>query len=309
MQRMFTEKDKAIIKYFLLKRNKPSYQKQISTEAGVSEQHLGDHYDDKNNLKKEGRLSKLVRRDILDWEWGKVQKRGDAKFYSLKEDPITFRKLAIEFLKDTDIAVIFTHSKYAQKMMDCVAKKQDLLFEDNDAYEELKKMLRLSPKMLELCLMVDHLGRKFLLVSTKIDYYGISELAFEKTFSRDKREGENKDYDASIKHYIRWQLFLSCLKTDVSFIVAGGLSEEIDDLLSKERSNRLRADATLNGAFELLNDWYVKNKRVDAYLKALSEELNEAFMNPTEFVKVLEDGEPLRGTCDRCPKITIGRVS
>lgn len=24
-------------------------------------------------------------------------------------------------------------------------------------------------------------------------------------------------------------------------------------------------------------------------------------------IKVVEDGEPLRGTCDRCPKVTIGR--
>lgn len=247
MKRMFTEKDKAIIKYFLLNGNKPSYQKQISAEAGVSEQHLGDHYDDKNNLKKEGRLSKLVRTDILGREWGKVKKRGDANFYSLKEDPITFRKLAIEFLKDKDLAVIFTHSTYAQKMMDCVAKKHDLLFEDNDAYEELKKMLRLSSKMFELCLTIDNLGRKFALLSSKLDFYGPRYVVFE----QDWREGaithvadctplipSERGEVATMKHYIRWELFRTALKIDPSFLNTPEIAKEIDQMFEEERVNR-----------------------------------------------------------------------
>ena len=282
MKRMFTGKDEAVIKYFLLNGNKLSYQKRISEGAGVSEQHLGDHCDENGKVKKEGRLSKLVGTDILDMKWGKVQKRGDAKLFFLKEDPTTFRKMAIEFLKDKDIAVIFTHSTYAQKMMDCVAKEHTLLYEDNDAFDELKKMLRLSPKMFELCLTVENLGRKFLLVSSKTDYYGISEIAFEKTFSK----------GGAIKHYIRWQLFRSCLKTDVSFIVTGRIPEEIDDLLFKESIERLMADATLNEEFLRSPDMYL-NKRMDAYGKALfeesCEELAEAMKNPEKFPEKIKE--------------------
>jgi hypothetical protein len=196
-------------------------------------------------------------------------------------------------IEDTKaIAIIYKEYphllRYLQQsdfISDCIAKKKNLLFEDNDAFVELKKMLRLSPKMFELCLTVDNLGRKFLLVSSKIDYYGISEIAFEKTFSKG---GENSDNNGAIKHYIRWQLFRSCLKTDVSFIVTGSIPEEIDDLLSKESINRLKADATLNGEFEFLRS-YIKNKRMDAYRKAISEELFEAFRNPGKFDEKIKE--------------------
>jgi len=113
---MFTEKDEAVIKYFLLNGNKLSYQKLISEGAGVSEQYLGGHYDKKKNLEVEGRLSKLVREGFLDEKNGKARKRGMTIFFSLKEDRTPFAKLANEFLKDRDTA-IFMLSQYTQRMI------------------------------------------------------------------------------------------------------------------------------------------------------------------------------------------------
>jgi hypothetical protein len=55
-------------------------------------------------------------------------------------------------------------------------------------------------------------------------------------------------------------------------------------------------------------------KKLHSELAAISKKTAKdyfVFIREIKFIiiKVLEDGEPLRGTCDRCPKITIGRVS
>ena len=55
-------------------------------------------------------------------------------------------------------------------------------------------------------------------------------------------------------------------------------------------------------------------KKLHSELAAISKKTVKdyfVFIREIKFIiiKVLEDGEPLRGTCDRCPKITIGRVS
>lgn len=245
MKQSFTDKEKAIIKFILSNGNKPAYQKQISKGAGVSEQYLGPD--------EEGRLSVLVKRGILVSKPGKVRKRL-SNFFRLNEDFGTSKEIAIEFLKDKNSAVIFMNSTYAQKMIDCVAKKQELLFGDNDAYEELKKMLRLSPKMFELCLTVDNLGGKFILLSSKIDYYGAWDLVLKKDPDTEKnslilgvdlsevfgiyeKEGNEKEL-ATIKYHIRWELFRFCLKTDIFFLGTGQITEEIEEFLTGARIDR-----------------------------------------------------------------------
>ncbi|NQE53082.1 hypothetical protein C5S29_05775 [ANME-1 cluster archaeon GoMg3.2] len=71
---------------------------------------------------------------------------------------------------------------------------------------------------------------------------------------------------------------------------------------------------------EGMDEFYEKCLRSE-HIKQLHSELAEIskktakdyfeFIREIKFIiiKVLEDGEPLRGTCDRCPKITIGRGS
>jgi hypothetical protein len=170
-------------------------------------------------------------------------------------------------LKDKNSTVIFMNSTYAQKVIDCVAKTESMLFEDEDAFEELKKMLKLSPKMFELCLTVDNLGGKFTSLSSKIDYYGAWDIVLKKDPDTEKnslilsedlsdvlsvcedeedtseigrpceKEGNKKEL-ATIKHYIRWELFRSCLKTDIFFLDKEMLSEEIEEMITKERISR-----------------------------------------------------------------------
>jgi hypothetical protein len=258
MKQSFTEKEKAIIKFILSNGNKPAYQKQISEGAGVSEQYLGPD--------EEGRLSVLVKRGILVSKVGKVHKR-ISNFFHLNEDFGTSKEIAIEFLKDKNSAAIFMNSTYAQKVIDCVAETESMLFEDEVGSEELKKMLRLSPKMFELCLTVDNLGGKFTSMSSKIDYYGAWDIALKKEQGTEKtslilsedlsdvlsdcEKEENKKYLATIKHHIRWGLFRFCLKTDFFFWGTGELTEEIEEILTGERIDRslaaIFASASENG--------------------------------------------------------------
>ncbi|KAF5432768.1 hypothetical protein C5S36_07970 [Candidatus Methanophagaceae archaeon] len=218
-------------------------------------------------------------------------------------------------------------------ILDYIAKKQDLLFEDNAAFEVLKKMMSLSPKMFELCLTVDNLGRKFLMVSSKIDYYGISEIAFEKMLSGDKKNsyydflknvvfdvdgpytsgkssesGEKSDYDPTVKHYIRWELFRSCLKTDISFLDVERISEEIEEMIEKENATRAAADAAVKtrDAKTFREIAYLINRRYDA-IRTISfyeelEELAEVMKNPEKYPekikelnKIAREGEELSG--------------
>ena len=108
MKPNFTDKEKAIIKFFLSNGNKKAYQKQISQGAGVSEQYLGPG--------EEGRLFALVKSKILVYEHGKVRKRL-SNFFSLNETFNTFKLIAFEFLKDEDSSFIFTSSSYAQRFL------------------------------------------------------------------------------------------------------------------------------------------------------------------------------------------------
>lgn len=108
MKPTFTDKEKAIIKFFLSNGNKKAYQKQISQGAGVSEQYLGPG--------EEGRLFALVKSKILVYEHGKVRKRLSI-FFSLNETFTTFKLIAFEFLKDEDSSFIFTSSSYAQQFL------------------------------------------------------------------------------------------------------------------------------------------------------------------------------------------------
>ena len=242
MKQSFTDKEKAIIKFILSNENKLAYQKQISEGAGVSEQYLGPDG--------EGRLSLLLKRGILVSKPGKVRKRL-SNFFRLNEDFATSKEIAIDFLKDKNSAVIFMNSTYAQKMINCVAKKQDLLFEYEDAFEELKKMLRLSPKMFELCLTIDNLGGLFTSLSSKIDYYGAWGIFLKKCPENslilseelsdvlgDYRKEGNKKELATLKHYLRWELFRFCLKMDIFFLGTKEITEEIDEMLTGEEINR-----------------------------------------------------------------------
>jgi hypothetical protein len=142
-----------------------------------------------------------------------------------------------------------------------------MLFEDEDSFEELKKMLRLSPKMFELCLTVDNLGGKFTSLSSKIDYYGAWDMVLKKDQDTEKnslvlsedlsevlsvceneedtseigrpceKEGNKKEL-ATIKHHLRWELFRATLKTDASFLDTEKITEEINEMLIEERLRR-----------------------------------------------------------------------
>ena len=171
-----------------------------------------------------------VRRDTTKKHLDELNKKGI--FEKTGEKGYTNNWRIVE---DTEaIAIIYKEYphllRYLQQsdfIRDCVAKKQSSLFEDKAAFEELKNMLQLSPKMFGLCLTVDDLGRKFLKVSSTIDRYGISGKAFEMFFMG----RENSDYD--VRHYARCELFRSCLKTDEDFIDAAYAGDEIPEEILK----------------------------------------------------------------------------
>ena len=235
---------------------KDDLEKKINVKRDTIKKHLQD-LDKKGIFKKTGQKGYTNNRQIEE----------DTKAIAIiyKEYPHLLR-----YLQQSDF------------ILDCVAKKQSLLFEDNDALVELKKMLRWSPKMFELCLTIDNLGRQFLMVSSKIDYYGISERAFEKTFPD---SGEISDYAPSIKHYIRWQLFRSCLKTDSSY-VKDEIPEEILEMVSYENTKRECVDICFNSNNGQNNE---STKMLEAEVIAINEELFE------DILKALENEEKEEG--------------
>lgn len=198
-------------------------------------------------------------------------------------------------VEDTEvIAIIYKEYphllRYLQQsdfILDYIAKKQSLLFEDNEAFEELKKMLRLSPKMFELCLTVDNLGRKFLMVSSKIDYISIGEIPFADRFS--PIENSDGDFDPDIKHYIRWNLFSSCLKTDVFFIEEKRIPEEIAGILSKEFIRRGIVDAALNKEVGRGDMIMYNNKRTDTFEFINLKEVAELIENPWKYREKIKE--------------------
>ena len=145
MKATLTEKGKAVIKYFLLNGNTPTYQKIIAENAGISEQYLGTG----------GLLAKLEEEGILGWIRSKVRQRGTTKHYFLKEDRATFQKIAHEFLKDNDIAPMFIQSEYTQKLikeyvLDMVSKNFSIdLSQDGNTENLIKKILKKSPSVLK----------------------------------------------------------------------------------------------------------------------------------------------------------------
>jgi hypothetical protein len=112
-----TPKDWDIIRYFLTNGNEPAIQTQISRGANVSKRHLGDLRDEQGKVKKRGRLSILAEKEILRWKFGVVPRSGDKKLYYLIENRENFERIANEFLKDRDTAIIFMLSQYTQRMI------------------------------------------------------------------------------------------------------------------------------------------------------------------------------------------------
>jgi hypothetical protein len=154
-----------------------------------------------------------------------------------------------QIVEDTKaIAIIYKepHLRQSDFILDCVARTESMLFEDEAGFEELKKMLRLSSRMFELCLTVDNLGTKFGSLSSKIDYHGAWYMASRKCpeleITRlyltdvssgffcavgDPKEGVIDTEIVPIKSYLRWELFKTTLKTDMSFLDTEKITEEV----------------------------------------------------------------------------------
>jgi len=273
-----------------------------------------------------------VRRDTTKKHLYDLNKKGIFETTGEKGYTNTWR-----IVEDTKAIVIiykeYPHLlRYLQQsdfILDYIAKKQDLLFENNDAFEELKKMLRLSQKMFELCLTVDNMGRKFLMASSKIDYYGISEIAFEKMLAGDEKNsyydfyknivfdvdgpytsrvnsesGEKSDYDPSVKHYIRWELFRSCLKTDIPLLDKERISEEIERMIVKENATRAVADAAFKtrDAQTFGEIGYILNRRFDAVMAARWEEgvkeFEDLMKHPAKYPEKIKELKEMARECE-----------
>jgi hypothetical protein len=123
-----TRKDRDVVGFFLRNGNKPAYQKQIAEGAKVSERHLGDLHN------KPGRLSILVKGDILKKELKFVQNRGQTFHYFLSEDLKGYQKVGRCWLCLTkfgtgkaEITVedldIWRSSEYKKRMKEKLCKK------------------------------------------------------------------------------------------------------------------------------------------------------------------------------------------
>ena len=215
-----------------------------------------------------GHLEDLGKKELI----GKTGRDGYTNAWRIVEDT---KAIAIIY---KEYPHLLQYLKQSDFILYCVAKRDSKLFEGEDTFEELIKMLRLSPKMFELCLTVDNLGGIFTSLSSKIDYYGAWDIVLKKdpdteknslVFSEDLSEvlrdceneedaskngrpcekEENKKELATIKHHLRWELFRSALKIDVFFLDTGKITEEIEEMLTGERINRSLA-AILTSASE-----------------------------------------------------------
>lgn len=125
-EKALTQKDRDIISFFLSNGNKPAIQKQISIGAKVSVRHLGDLHDGRE-LKKEGRLTILMKKKLLDCKLGIFPCSGSKKFFYLRDDTNAFKQIAKTFLNTAD-TLLFIKSDYTQRMItkyvfDDVSKK------------------------------------------------------------------------------------------------------------------------------------------------------------------------------------------
>lgn len=111
-----TKKETNILRFFLSNGNSPEIQKRIAIGADVSVRHLGDLHDEKRKVKKEGRLSILMRKELLDWKLAVFPRSGDKKFFFLRDDPNAFKQIAKTFLNTAD-TLLFMKSDYTQRMI------------------------------------------------------------------------------------------------------------------------------------------------------------------------------------------------
>ena len=116
---------------------------------------------------------------------------------------------------------------------------------------------------------------------------GIGEIPFADKFS--PIENSDGDFDPDIKHYIRWKLFRSCLKTDVSFIEAKRIPEEIADILSKEFIRRHIVDAALNKDVGRGDSLIYFNKRADTFECINLKEVAELIEKPWEYQEKIKE--------------------
>ena len=236
---------------------------------------LKDFLEEKCNVRRETtkkHLAGLNKKGIFE----KTGEKGYTNTWQIVEDT---KAIAIIYKEYPHLLRYLQQSDF---ILDCVAKTESMLFEDEDAFKELKKMLRLSPKMFELCLTVDNLGAKFASLSSKIDYHGawnmVSRKCPELEITRlyltdvssgffcavgDPKEGVIDTEIVPIKSYLRWELFKTTLKTDMSFLDTEKITEEVNELLSAEMLDEKLAFLFVSDSekdvVEKIKTWEIQN--------------------------------------------------
>jgi hypothetical protein len=193
----------------------------------------------------------------------KKEEPGHPNIWRIKEDRKTILLIYTEYPQ------LIPYLQRSDFVLNCIAKEQSSLFENKKALKELKKMMTLSLRMFESCLKIDDFKNRHdinQLVFGRGPSPDLSERAYmykhKKSPSKEIKIDDFIDVNAAAEsaiktHLARWDLFLSCIKTDVDDSLSSNKKNRINrgliDMIVKE--NEKRADA---------NEFYVEAIRREA---------------------------------------------
>lgn len=149
-----------------------------------------------------------------------------------KPDPERIVELSRYILEEPNLDEEDTqHLRDNEFILNCVATSHSKLFEDNEAFEELKTMLKVSPRMFELCLKIDDLGTRYVMGHSNYSFHGFSDSVAQEV-STDRTR------------YFRWELFRSCLETDTGFLEKEEISlhGKLYEMVETENRKRLKVE-------------------------------------------------------------------
>lgn len=236
---------------------------------------LKDFIEEASNVQRgttKGHLEQLGKKGVI----AKTGRDGYTNIWRIAEDT---QAIAIIY---KDYPQLLQYLQESDFVLEHVAKTESMLFEDEYGFAELKKMLRLSPRMFELCLTVDNFGGKFASLSSKIDYNGAWNMAVRKCPDEkitslylsdassgffcaicEEKNGVIPTEIVPIKNYLRWEVFKAALKTDMSFLDTEKITEEIKELLSAEMLDEKMAFLFVNDSekdvVKKIKTWEIQN--------------------------------------------------
>jgi hypothetical protein len=207
---------------------------------------------------KKKHLAVLEARGILS----KTEEPGHPNIWRIKEDRETILLIYKEHPQ------LIQHLQQSDFILNCIANGQSSLFDDKKAFEELKKMLRLSPRMFESCLKIDDfesryrhiIDQAFITRDPSLCFTGnLSDQAymakyFSSSPSKEMKEMSHSDmiqayetaYESAMRagetHLARWDLFRSCVKTDDIALLDEKDYHELYDMFMEEEKKRAEAD-------------------------------------------------------------------